>query len=139
NVIEAEPLEEFAVTHDITAVPMKTPHTDESLALHLRDAADTTFVYTGDTGFAEETAAFARRVDMLLIEATFPKNKPVVSHLELAEAMFVIRSSDPKHAVLTHLGPDWDGIDIRKAAEEFSPMCPVTAAYDGLRLRFGNK
>lgn len=136
NVTEVEPLGEFAIADDVAAVPMKTPHTDESLAIHLRDGADTTFVYTGDTDFAEEIAAFARRVDLLLIEATFPKDKPAVKHLELAEAMFLTRKADPKRVVLTHLGPDWDGIDIEKAAAPFSPMCPVTAAEDGLRINF---
>lgn len=136
HVTEVESLEEFALTRDLTAVPMKTPHTEESLALHLRDKADTTFVYTSDTGFAPEIGAFARRVDLLLIEATFPTGKGIAKHLELAEAMFLIRKADPKCAVLTHLGPEWDGIDIEKAAAEFSPMCPVTAAEDGLRINF---
>ena len=136
DVTETEPLEEFALTRDITAVSMKTPHTDESLALHLRDAADTTFVYTADTAFAPEIGAFARRVDLLMIEATFPNGKGAAKHLELAEAMFLVRKADPKRAVLTHLGPDWNGIDIENAAAEFSSMCPVTAAEDGLRINF---
>jgi ribonuclease BN (tRNA processing enzyme) len=136
NVTEVEPLEEFAVTPDINAVAMKTPHTDESLAVHLRDATDTTFVYTSDTTFTPEIAAFARRVDLLLIEAAFPNNKPAVKHLKLAEAMFIVRKADPKRVVLTHLSPDWNGIDIEKAAAEFSPMCPITAAEDGLQIIF---
>lgn len=137
EVIEVEPLEEFKIAADLTAVPMKTPHTDESLAIHLRGKADTTLVYTADTGFTETLATFARGVDLLLLEASFPAESPVQKHLGLAEAMFIIRSSQPKQAVLTHLYPEWDDVDHDKALAEFSPRCEVAIAEDGLRITFG--
>ena len=137
EVVEIEPLEEFEIAKGITAVAMKTPHTDESLAIHLRDGGDTTFVYTADTGFTETLATFARRVDLLLIEASFPSDKPVQKHLELAEAMFIIRKAEPKQAVLTHLYPEWDDVDLYKAAAGFSPPCEIIQAEDGLRIEFG--
>jgi len=137
EIIEVEPLEEFEIVKDVSAVSMKTPHTDESLAIHLRDSSDTTIVYTADTGFTETLATFARGVDLLLIEASFPYDKPVQKHLELAEAMFIIRKAQPKHAVLTHLYPEWDNVDFEKAVAKFSPPCVVRQAEDGLRIEFG--
>lgn len=137
EIIEVEPLEEFAIADSVTAVPMKTPHTDESLAIHLRDADDTTFVYTADTGFTEMIGTFARGVDLLLMEASYPADKPVEKHLELAESMFIIRKAQPKQAVLTHLYPEWDDVDFDKALEEFSPPCEVRQAEDGLQIEFG--
>jgi ribonuclease BN (tRNA processing enzyme) len=137
EIIEVEPLEEFEMAKDVSAVSMKTPHTDESLAIHLRDSRGTTIVYTADTGFTETLTTFARGVDLLLIEASFPSNKPVQKHLELAEAMFIIRKAQPKQAVLTHLYAEWDNVDLDKALAEFSPLCDVIKAEDGLRIEFG--
>lgn len=137
EIVEVEPLEEFEIAKSVAAVAMKTPHTDESLAIHLRDGRDTTFVYTADTGFTETLATFARRVDLLLIETSFPSDKPVQKHLELTEAMFIIRKAEPKQAVLTHLCPEWDDVDLENVIAKFSPPCDVIKAEDGLRIEFG--
>jgi len=137
EVIEVDPLESFVLAPGLDAVAMSTPHTDESQALHIRDAAGTTLVYTADTGFTDVISAFARKVDLLVIEASFPADKPGPKHLELAESMFIIRKAEPKRAVLTHLYPDWDGIDLAAEAAKFSPPCEIIEAKDGLRLEIG--
>lgn len=134
EIIEVEPLEEFAIFPDLKAVALKTPHTEESLAIHLRDADDKTLVYTADTGYAKVLGDFARFVDLLILECSFFKNKPVETHLELAEAMHLARYAKPKKIMLTHLYPEWDEVDLIKEAEKFSPMCEVIEAKDGLRL-----
>lgn len=134
EIIEVEPLEKFEVVNGLTAVAMSTPHTDESHAIHLRDADDSTLVYTADTGFTKLLAAFARRVDLLVIESSFVKDKAVEIHLELAEAMHIIRKAEPKRAVLTHLYPEWDDVDFEKEVAKFSPPCDVIEAVDGLRI-----
>jgi ribonuclease BN (tRNA processing enzyme) len=134
EVIEVEPLEKFEIVEGVTAVAMSTPHTEESCAIHIRDADDSTLVYTADTGFTEILATFARKVDLFVIEASFPKDKPAQKHLEFAEAMFLIRKADPKCAVLTHLYPEWDAVDFDKEVKRFEPKCEVIEAEDGLRL-----
>lgn len=134
EIIEVEPLEKFEIVKGVTAVVMKTPHTDESRAIHIRDADDSTLVYTADTGFTEALGTFARKVDLLVIEASYPKDKPQKKHLELAEAMFIIRKADPKRAVLTHLYPEWDDVDSEKEIRKFEPRCEVIEAFDGLKL-----
>ena len=134
EIIEVEPLEKFEIAPGLEAVALKTPHTEESLAIHLRERDGSTLVYTSDTGFTETLAAFARRVGLLVIEASFPHNNPTEDHLELAEAMYVIRKAEPKLAVLTHLYPYWDEIDFGCEVAKFSPMAEVVQAFDGLKL-----
>jgi ribonuclease BN (tRNA processing enzyme) len=133
TVIEVEPLEPFEITGGIQATAMSTPHTPESLAIHIREG-ETTFVYTADTGFSDEIAAFAAGVDLLMIECSFHKTKPAEKHLTLAEAMHLIRKARPRRAVLTHFYPEWDAVDIAAEVDAFSPPCQVIAATDGLRL-----
>jgi len=134
EVIEVEPLDTFQLVKGIDAVAMKTPHNPESLAIHLRDLDDSTLVYTADTGFTELLATFARKVDMLVIEASYPKNKTKEKHLELAEAMHIVRKAGPKRAVLTHLYPIWDKFDFAKEVARYSPPCEVIEATDGMEL-----
>ncbi len=133
EIIEIAPLEMFEILPDVEAVACSTPHTDESHALHLREN-DSTFVYTADTGFDETLATFARGVGTLLMECSFVRNKPVEKHLELAEAIHMIRRAEPKRAVLTHFYPEWDTVDFKEEIRRSSPGCEVVEAVDGLRL-----
>ncbi|HXG85612.1 MAG TPA: ribonuclease Z [Pyrinomonadaceae bacterium] len=134
EIVEVEPLEKFVILPQIEAVALDTPHTSESLAIHIRDASGKTFVYTSDTGFDKSLGTFAGDVDLLVMECSFFKDKPVEKHLELAEAMFLARYAKPKRVVLTHLYLEWDALDFQKEIAKFSPPCEVIEAIDGLRL-----
>jgi ribonuclease BN (tRNA processing enzyme) len=133
EICEVEPLEKFEILKGAEAVALKTPHTDESLAIHIRHN-EKTLVYTADTGFTMTLGDFARGVDLLLIECSFYQNKSTEKHLELGEAMHLARYAKPKRVVLTHLYPEWDAVDLVREAEKFSPPCEVFEAKDGLRL-----
>lgn len=132
--IEIDELEKFEILPGLEAVALSTPHTDESHAIHLRDADSKVLVYTADTGFTKVLASFARNADLLLMECSFVKDKPVEKHLELAEAMYLIRNAKPKRAMLTHFYPDWDDVDFNNEVAKFDPLCEVIEAIDGLRL-----
>lgn len=134
EIIEVEPLEKFQILEDAEAVAAKTPHTPESCAIHIRDANDKTLVYTADTGVDKAIGALARNVDLFVMECSFVKNKPVETHLELADAMFLARYSAAKKIVLTHLYPEWDAVDFEKEVAKFSPDCEMIEARDGLRI-----
>lgn len=134
EIIEIVHLEKFDILDGLEALPLSTPHKEESYALHLRDSGDRTLVYTADTGFTEDLATFARNVNLLVLECSFVKNKPVEWHLELAEAMYLVRKAGPRKAMLTHLYPEWDDVDFSAEVKKFSPMCEVLEAKDGLRL-----
>ncbi len=135
EIREVEPGEEFEILPDTRAVAMKTPHTDESLAVHIRCAREgKSIVYSSDTGFTKALGAFARAVDLFVTECSFFKDKPIEKHLELAEAMFLIRFAKPKKAMLTHFYAEWDAVDFAPEIEKFKPSCEVIEARDGLRV-----
>lgn len=133
GVVEIEELEKFEILPRVEAVAMKTLHTDESHAIHIRDG-ETTLVYSADTGFDKRLSAFGRNVDLLILECTFLKNKPVEKHLELAEAMLLINKAKPKRAMLTHFYPEWDDVNFDEEVVHHSPMCEVIEAVDGLEI-----
>lgn len=135
EICEIEPLENFYLLPGIEAVAFDTPHTAESSAIFIRDQNDKTLVFTADTGFTKSLGAFAKNVDLFVLECSFVKNKPVEKHLELAEAMFLINQANPKRAMLTHLYPEWDEVDFSVEVQKFSPKCEVTEARDGLILK----
>ncbi|HEY8560901.1 MAG TPA: ribonuclease Z [Pyrinomonadaceae bacterium] len=134
EIVEVEEHEEFEILPATRAVAIKTPHTDESLAIHLRDKDDKTLVYSSDTGFTKTLGAFARAADLFVLECSFFKNKPIEKHLELEEAMFLIRYAAPKKALLTHFYAEWDAVYFDREIEKYEPSCAVIAARDGLRL-----
>lgn len=135
EIIEVAPNTEFELLKGIAADALSTPHTKESLALRLKDQDSQRFVYTSDTGFSDDLALFAKNAALLLMECSFRRNKPVQQHLELLEAMRVAHDSAPEKLVLTHLYPEWDGVDLVAEARALWPGETI-AAQDGLRLEF---
>ncbi|HEX5965343.1 MAG TPA: MBL fold metallo-hydrolase [Pyrinomonadaceae bacterium] len=135
EIVEVEPSAEFEILPGVMAHTFSTPHTSESMALRLNFETSKSFVYTSDTGFSENLAAFANEVDLLLMECSFRRNKPVEKHLELADAMKLAQMCSPRRVVLTHLYPEWDGVDLETEARRLWSGETI-AAYDGLRLEF---
>ena len=133
EVIEVGVLEKFDILPGVEAVACKTPHTPESHAIHIRESEET-LVFTADTGFDEVLATFANGVDLFILECSFVRHKPVEKHLELAEAMYLVRKAKPKRAMLTHFYPEWDEVDFQSEIKKFEPMCEVIEAVDGIKL-----
>ena len=133
-VSEIEPNERFEILSGIHAATLKTKHNAESLALRLTANDERTFVYTSDTGFSNELITFAANVDVLLLECSFIKNKPLESHLELTEAIEIAKCCGAKKSVLTHLYPEWDNVDLVTEAKVLWPG-DIVEATDGLVLR----
>lgn len=131
---EVAPRAEFMILPGLRAETFSTPHTDESLALRLRDEDGTSLVYTSDTGYTEALGRFAAGAQMLLMECSYRRDKQIDTHLELAEAMQLVRLAAPQRVVLTHLYPEWDEIDLAAEAGKLWPGETI-AARDGLRLK----
>ena len=123
----------FSPFAGVRSETFKTPHTRESLALRLTNSENKTVVYSADTSFSEELAAFARGADLFVLECSFYKQKPVQTHLNLAEAMRIAQMAEPRKLLLTHLYPEWDAIDLTAKARELWPGETI-AAHDGLRI-----
>lgn len=134
EITEVEPLEEFEILEALEAVAIDTPHTPESLAIHLRDQNDKVLVYTSDTGFTMVLGDIARGADLLLMECSFVEKSPVETHLTLPQAMHIARYAKPKKIILTHFYAEWDAVDFAFEVQKFSPPCAVIQARDGLKL-----
>jgi len=133
EVREVGPADEFEALPGLRTLTFSTPHTRESLAIRLTDGSGASLVYTSDTGYSDELADFAHRTDLLLMECSFWRNKPLATHLQLADAMNLARLAGPRKVVLTHLYPEWDGVDIAAEARKLWNG-EVIPASDGLRL-----
>jgi ribonuclease BN (tRNA processing enzyme) len=127
--------ETFEPLEGLTATTLSTPHRPESLALRLTDNRGTTIVYTSDTGFSEDVARFAHGADLLVLECSFFRNKPIQTHLDLGEAMRMAALAEPRKVVLTHLYPEWDGVNLEVEARKLWSG-ETMAAHDGLDLEF---
>jgi len=135
EIVEVSPNEDFEILPGLSASALSTPHTEESLALRLKDEDSKLFVYTSDTGFSEDLALFAKDAALLLMECSYRRNKAVQKHLELADAMRVAHDSLPEKLVLTHLYAQWDGVDLAAEARALWPGNTIEAK-DGLRVEF---
>ena len=133
EIVEVNPNEDFELIPGLSASALSTPHTEESLALRLKDDDSKLFVYTSDTGFSDDLAQFAQGAALLLMECSFRSNKPVQKHLELADAMRVAHDCAPEKLVLTHLYPEWDNVDLAAEARALWPGEAIEAK-DGLVL-----
>jgi len=132
---EVAPRSKFELLPGLAAQTFSTPHTSESRAIRLTDEAGKSLVYSSDTGYAEAVGAFARGADLLLLECSFFRDKPVNKHLNLEEAMKIAGHAQPVRTVLTHLYPEWDDVEIDVEIGKHGAGCDVVAATDGLRIR----
>lgn len=122
----------------LQASTFSTPHTDESCAIKLEEANGGSMVFTSDTGYSTNLGVFARNTDLLLIECSFIKNKPIQKHLDLADIAHIVRFAKPKKIVLTHFYPEWDEVDFVEIVREILPKNEVVEACDGLLLNIPN-
>jgi ribonuclease BN (tRNA processing enzyme) len=134
ELIEVRADEQFELAPGLVGQTMKTPHTNESLALHLTESSGKQLVYTSDTGFTEELCLFAKQADVLLTECSFRRKKPLQRHLELDEAMSLARNCAAKKVVLTHFYPEWDELDVVNEAKGLW-QGDVVEAIDGLVVK----
>lgn len=136
EIEEVAPRSEFEILTNLRAQTFSTPHTRESLAIRLTEAEGASLVYTSDTGYTDALATFGEGVDLFLMECSFPRNKPVETHLELKDAMRLAEIAEPRKVVLSHLYPEWDDVDMTKEMRRLWAGETVLAS-DGLRLRIG--
>lgn len=132
EVIEIDPGKQFDLFDGVTAKTFSTPHTDESCAIRIADSSGS-IVFSADTGYSTNLGVFARGIDLLLIECSFMKEKPVEIHLNLSDIEQIARFAKPKKIVLTHLYPEWDD---HSAPAEIGGIITVLA-FDGLKVEVG--
>ena len=133
EIREVAPRAAFEILPDLRAETFSTPHTSESLAVKLTGGDGASLVFTSDTGYTDALASFAEGVSLFFMECSFFRDKPVELHLELREAMRLAARAAPRRVMLSHLYPEWDGIDLVSEAKKLWDGETIEAR-DGLRL-----
>jgi ribonuclease BN (tRNA processing enzyme) len=107
-------------------------HRPESIAYRL-DSERGSFVYTGDTGYAEPVVELARGADTLLIDCTFPDDRPFPGHLTPSGVARIASEAGVGRVILTHISPQAERLDlVSQVACGYAGE--VIVAEDGLRL-----
>lgn len=105
------------------------PHTPESIAYCVRGGGRR-LVYTGDTGYDEGLASWARGSDVLLAECSLPDDMAIPSHLTPSRCAELAAVAEPARLVLTHFYPPVEDVDVRAiVATRYAG--PVVLASDG--------
>ena len=133
EIREVAPRASFDILPSLRAETFSTPHTPESLAVKLLDGDNNSLAFTSDTGYTDALASFARGVSLFLMECSFFRDKPIELHLELSEAMRLAERSGASRVMLSHLYPEWDGLDLAAEAKKLWDGETIEAR-DGLRL-----
>jgi ribonuclease BN (tRNA processing enzyme) len=107
----------------------KVPHTEESVAYSV-EAENRRLVYTGDTGFDEKLAEWARGADVLLAECSLPGEMALPTHLTPRQCGRLAQVAEPGRLVLTHFYPPVEASDIACEVRE-SFAGEVVLAEDG--------
>jgi ribonuclease BN (tRNA processing enzyme) len=115
---------------DLTWAP--SDHRPESIAYRL-DSDRGSFVYTGDTGYAEPVVDLACDADTLLIDCTFPDNRPFPGHLTPSGVARIASEAGVGRVILTHISPQAERLDlVSQVARGYAGE--VMVAKDGLKL-----
>jgi ribonuclease BN (tRNA processing enzyme) len=127
--VSSEPIE-FGTWH-CQAKPMT--HSTPSVGYRFEDAEGKTLVYSGDTDYCSEIVELAHRVDLLILECSFPDEKRVAGHLTPGLAGRIAQEAQCKKLVLTHFYPLCDQYNILEQCHHtFSGE--VVLAYDLMHL-----
>jgi ribonuclease BN (tRNA processing enzyme) len=132
GILDVQAGEPFPLSPDVMLEVHPTPHTAESVALGVA-TPDGRLVYTGDTGPADDLAAWAAGCNLLLAECSLPDGHTVEGHLSPRSVGQLASGAGAERLVLTHLYPPTERLDVlRRVAEQYAG--PVTIATDGDRF-----
>jgi ribonuclease BN (tRNA processing enzyme) len=115
---------------DLTWAPAE--HRPESIAYRLENGGKA-FVVTGDTEYAGSVVELARGAHTLLIDCSFPDQRPVQGHLTPSGVARVASEAGVERVVLTHISPEAERLDlVSEVARGYAGE--VIVAEDGLKL-----
>ena len=115
-------------------IPVPMVHSDQQHCLGYRiEYQGRKLAYSGDAAYAPNLIKLCRNVDVAILDCSFPKNRPGVSHMHAGECGQIAHQANVKHLVLSHLYPIADRFDVKKqAAQVFGGK--ITRARDRMIL-----
>ena len=94
---------------------LKGNHTDTSSIIKVlyrdQQGREKGFVYSGDTDFDLNISEFARKIELLVLECSFPYKAG--KHLTPEEAGQIAQQAQPDKLLLTHFYPPVDNPEIK--------------------------
>jgi len=101
-------------------------HNRESIGVRLEK--EKSLVFSGDTDYSTNLIKLAHGADLLIAECSFPERK-VKGHLNLNILEKIVKKSQPKRVLISHLYPEWEGFRGILHA-------PYLMAEDGMEIEF---
>jgi ribonuclease BN (tRNA processing enzyme) len=108
-------------------------HGPPAIAYEICDAMGRRLVYSGDTEYCDEIAAFAMDADMMILECSFPEGEERPGHLTPSGAGRIAAKARCRELVLTHFYPACRGQDLTTPCRRLYEG-PITLAEDGLLI-----
>ena len=105
-------------------------HRPESISYRL-EKGDRAFVVTGDTEYAQSVVELARGAHTMLIECSFPDERPVPGHLTPSGVARIASEAGVERVVLTHIGPRAGRLDLAAEVARGGYSGEVVVAEDG--------
>src|SRR3954471_18151133 len=129
TVREVVPGDRLALSPELGLSAFKVPHTEESVA-YCMERDRRRIVYSGDTGYDEAFADWARGCELLVLECSLPAAMAIKEHLTPEQCGMLAARALPGHLALTHFYPPVEQVDVNAlVAAHFTG--PVTLAHDG--------
>jgi len=95
-----------------TVVTKKVIHSENSLAIKLRDQNGRSLVYSGDTDYCAALVDLSRSCNLLVLECAFPEGHKKNGHLVPVDVGRIANACQPGKLVLTHFYPICENYDI---------------------------
>ena len=118
EIMEIEELNSEKPDHkaygDFTLSYQHVSHNPESLAYRIEGPQGESVVYSGDTGPCDEMIDLSRKVDMLILECSFPEGMEREGHLTPGLAGSIAAQAKVKKLVLLHFYPEVLKTDIAR-------------------------
>lgn len=112
-------------------------HHETSVGIRIEDPSGARLAYLGDTAPCDAAIELCRKVDLAVIECSYPDGRETRSHLTPASVAEIVNAAQPGHVLLTHLYPEAGRVDLVAALREHGVTVPVDLAIDGLGIRIG--
>jgi ribonuclease BN (tRNA processing enzyme) len=122
-------------TAGVRIVATEVRHAPDLVALSYRvEAMGRVVCYSGDSTLCPELVQASKDADLAIFEATYPTPHTHAVHMNSAEACQAAREANVRRLILTHLSPEWDGVDGREQVRGLFEG-EVHIAHDLLRVR----
>ena len=141
EAIAVKPGANFSVG-DATVAATEARHTDpEAVGYRIEIPEVGTIGYTADTEYFEGIENEYRGVRILIISVMRPLGSPWTGHMTPEEATEIVDAVKPEMAVATHFGMKmlFSSPNHEVKLIEEKTGVPTVAAFDGMKLRIGEK